>query len=115
MNRSAIHAARAAANDQTFFSFGDCSREVSKLAEKKRNFESVLLDPPRVGADERLWKNLELLRPRKLVYVSCNPSTFARDWARLKVKSELKLVSIQPFDMFPQTFHVELVALAIRN
>lgn len=114
MNKAAIQSARAAGNQETFFSFGDCSREVAKLASKNRRFEAVVLDPPRIGADERLWKNLEVLKPEKLVYISCNPATFARDWARFKNQSPMKLVSIQPFDMFPQTFHVELVALAIR-
>jgi 23S rRNA (uracil1939-C5)-methyltransferase len=113
-SRSAIHAARTCANDQTFFSAGDCSFEVKKLADRGRKFQAVLLDPPRVGADERLWSNLAKLDPEIVVYVSCNPATFARDWARMKSKTNLKLASVQPFDMFPQTFHVELVALARR-
>ncbi len=70
------------------------------------------MDPPRIGADERLWESLVTLAAKKLVYISCNPATFARDWARLKSRGAYKLESVQPFDMFPQTFHVELVAVA---
>ena len=74
----------------------------------------VLLDPPRIGADEKLIKEIGKLGARKLIYVSCNPATFARDWARLKAHTDYKLISVQPFDMFPQTFHVELVAMAVK-
>ena len=113
LSREAIHAARAHATPTTFFSAADCSLEVKKFAEKRRTFEAVLLDPPRVGADERIWKNLAALKPQKIIYVSCNPATFARDWARLKNElGDAKLLHVQPFDMFPQTFHVELVAYA---
>src|SRR5256885_637918 len=113
-SRQAITAARKNANPQTFFSASDVSWEVKKLAEKNGKFETILLDPPRIGADERLWQNLIKLAPEKLIYVSCNPTTFARDWARIKSKAPYKLQSIQPFDMFPQTFHVELVAIATK-
>lgn len=111
-SRQAITQARKNANPQTFFSAADVSLEVKKLAEKKRKYEVILLDPPRIGADERLWQNLKKLDAETLVYISCNPATFARDWARMKAQSNYKLESIQPFDMFPQTFHVELVAIA---
>ncbi len=114
-NRSAIHSAREKANAQTFYSAGDCLVEVKKLAAKNRKYEVVLLDPPRIGADESLWPELEKLKAEKLIYISCNPATFARDWARIKKHSPYKIISIQPFDMFPQTFHVELVALIQRN
>ena len=114
-SRSAISAARRSANENTFFSAADCSLEAKRLAQKKRRFEAVLLDPPRIGADERLWPNLVALDPATIVYVSCNPATFARDWARLKNKGPYRLEQITPFDMFPQTHHVELVALAHKS
>jgi 23S rRNA (uracil1939-C5)-methyltransferase len=111
-SRQAITTARKRANPSTFFSVSDVSWEVKKLAEKSRKFEAILLDPPRIGAADHLWPNLVKLNAEKIIYVSCNPATFARDWARVKAKSQYRLESIQPFDMFPQTFHVELVALA---
>lgn len=112
-NRSAIQAARETASQSAFFSPEDCTLGVTKLASQNRKFEVILIDPPRVGADERIWTSLAKLAAPKIVYVSCNPTTFARDWARLKQTAPYKLISIQPFDMFPQTFHVELVATAV--
>ena len=109
-SKQAITKARTEANDHTFFSANDCSKEAYKLANADRKFEAIFLDPPRIGADERLFSSTARLSPEKLIYVSCNPATFARDWARLKNKTGMKLKSVQPFDMFPQTFHVELVA-----
>jgi 23S rRNA (uracil1939-C5)-methyltransferase len=114
LSRQAISGARKIANQDTFFSASDVSWEVKKLAERKRKFEIIVLDPPRVGAEDSLWTNLAKLDADRVVYISCNPATFARDWARLKAKSNYRLESIQPFDMFPQTFHVELVAMAIK-
>lgn len=111
-SKSAIHQARSMATDKTFFSCADCSLELKKLILKNRTFDCVLLDPPRTGCDEALIKNLHKTGMKKLIYVSCNPATFARDWARIKAYSNLKLEFIQPLDMFPQTYHVELLAYA---
>lgn len=94
------------------FFHDDCAKGVKKLLKKEYSFKKIIMDPPRIGADEYLIKQLPKLDADTLVYVSCNPTTFARDWARIKANSNFKLVSVQPFDMFPQTFHVELVALA---
>ena len=109
-NKEAIIAARKRKKDRTFFSANDCTSEVRKLSIEGRHFEYILIDPPRIGAEEELIKLLPSFNATKIVYISCNPATFARDFARLKDNSSYKLKSIQPFDMFPQTFHVELVA-----
>jgi 23S rRNA (uracil1939-C5)-methyltransferase len=68
----------------------------------------VLLNPPRTGLDARVTALLETAepRPRRVVYVSCDPATLARDLARLPA---YRLVSIRAYDMFPQTAHVETV------
>ena len=70
----------------------------------------IVFNPPRTGLDERIPSTLErraaLERPRAIVYVSCNPATLARDLARLP---SYRIVSLQSFDMFPQTAHVETV------
>lgn len=72
-------------------------------------FDFVLLDPPRTGAREAT-KIITMLKPAFIVYVSCNPSTLARD---LKVLSSggYRVESVKPFDMFPQTYHIESVAI----
>lgn len=70
----------------------------------------MVLDPPRVGADEAVIKQMGRLLPDFILYVSCNPMTFARDASRLK-GSGFMLDRVQGFDMFPQTEHVELMSL----
>ena len=73
----------------------------------------VLLDPPRNGAQELVQKIAED-PPKRVVYISCDPATFSRD-AGILVKSGLKLHSVTPLDMFPQTKHVEMVGLFLRD
>ncbi|MCC6278175.1 MAG: class I SAM-dependent RNA methyltransferase [Oligoflexia bacterium] len=114
LSKAAIHEARQNSNSLTFFSCSDAIWETQKLAKRGRTFNAVLLDPPRIGAGESLWPALEKLEPEVIIYISCNPSTFSRDWARLKKAGPYKLHSLQGFDMFPQTFHVELMAVAHR-
>lgn len=69
----------------------------------------LLLDPPRVGAENRVMSGIVSLRPRKICYVSCDPATLARDLRKLLVAG-YRLDSIRAFDMFPQTHHFETVA-----
>ena len=70
--------------------------------------DAVILNPPRAGTDSRVTETLERQpsKPRVVVYVSCNPATLARDIARLP---GYRIESVVPFDMFPQTAHVETV------
>jgi 23S rRNA (uracil1939-C5)-methyltransferase len=71
----------------------------------------VIANPPRVGMDARVPEALERLRPDRLVYVSCDPATLARDLSRLP---GYRLAGLQAFDLFPQTAHVETVAVLAR-
>ncbi len=75
----------------------------------------VFLDPPRVGAEESVIKTLGLSRPRQIVYLSCHPVTLCRDLKRLlAIEKSYKIEFVQPFEMFPQTDHVEtLVSLTL--
>ena len=69
----------------------------------------VVLDPPRSGCGEQTAAQIALLRPDRIVYVSCNPATFAREAATFRAKGyELRRVAL--VDQFPNTFHIELVA-----
>lgn len=67
----------------------------------------VIVDPPRTGLDQQLLKTILQVKPKKVVYVSCNPSTLAKDIAVLAPK--YKVNYMQPVDMFPQTSHIEVV------
>ncbi len=76
-------------------------------------WDAVVVDPPRTGLETSVTTALCALRPPRLVYVSCEPATLARD-ARLLCDGGYHLASVQPFDMFPQTHHVECVAIFTR-
>ncbi len=69
-----------------------------------------VVDPPRTGCDHKLLEAMIKVKPKRIVYVSCNPSTLAKDVDKL-LKAGFRLESLQPVDMFPQTPHVETVAL----
>lgn len=73
----------------------------------------VVVDPPRAGCDQRLLETIAAMRPERLVYVSCNPSTLARDLAFLS-QHGYAAQEAQPVDMFPHTTHVETVVLMSR-
>lgn len=75
-----------------------------------RRFDAVVLDPPRTGCDEKVIDAILKISPERVVYVSCNPATLARDAKRLAAGG-YKLREAMPFDMFPQTGHVETVVL----
>lgn len=75
----------------------------------KNNFDIVILDPPRGGITNRLMERILSIKPEEIVYISCNPSTLARDLKKLLKRYNLESVRI--IDFFPQTFHIESLAL----
>ncbi|HED05724.1 MAG TPA: 23S rRNA (uracil(1939)-C(5))-methyltransferase RlmD, partial [Ignavibacteria bacterium] len=75
---------------------------------------AVILDPPRSGMHQNTVNDIIELNPEKIVYVSCNPATQARD-IKMFTNSGYKLIKIRPVDMFPHTYHIENVALLIKD
>ena len=74
----------------------------------------IVVDPPRKGCDAQLLDTIVRMRPKRVVYVSCNPATLARDLAVLEAGG-FRTVEVQPVDMFPHTGHVECVVLLVRK
>ena len=68
----------------------------------------MVVDPPRAGLHPEVVKNLLDLAPPRMVYVSCNPTTLARD-LKLLCEKVYQLEKVQPVDMFPQTYHIEVI------
>jgi len=92
------------------FHIADLTRDMTSVRWAKEGFNKILLDPPRSGALEIL-PHLSALQARKIVYVSCNPATLARDAGELVNSNGYRLVSAGVMDMFPHTAHVESIAL----
>ncbi len=87
--------------------------EVLRYFNKKRQFDVIFLDPPRIGAKE-IMPFLPKFNASRIVYLSCNPSTLARD-VKILNNGGYKLSRLIPFDMFPQTFHIETLAILDKN
>jgi len=87
---------------------GDTSVELPKITKNLNKF-SLVLDPPRKGCDAKVIETILKTKPQKIVYVSCNPSTLARDLGMLKEVYNVE--KVVPYDMFPETCHVETLAV----
>ena len=84
----------------------DCTLYINKKLPK---FDVVIMDPPRKGSTPEFLNALLKIKPTRIVYISCEPSTLARDLEYLK--HEYDITTVQPVDMFPRSFHVETVCL----
>jgi 23S rRNA (uracil1939-C5)-methyltransferase len=100
--------AKANGVTNTQFIVGKSEEEIPRLIDKGIKADVVVVDPPRKGCEESLLKALTEIKPRRIVYVSCDPATLARDLAVLD-NLGYKTLEIQPVDMFPQGHHVECV------
>ena len=112
-SEAAIDDARFNSQDITNVRFEQGSAE-GLLPSIEQPIDLVILDPPRQGLSKEALKALMALGPPKVVYVSCDPATLARDIAKM-LQVGYELLEVQPVDMFPQTYHVEAVALLERR
>jgi 23S rRNA (uracil1939-C5)-methyltransferase len=94
---------------------GTLERLLGQLYYRRERVDMALVDPPRAGCHPKALQALQSLAPRAICYVSCDPSTLARDIASLCANGRYRLVAAQPIDMFPQTYHIECIALLVRT
>jgi len=111
--RDAIRNAKHNGVNNIEFHANDVSDYMDLMAHNKQSIDVLFMDPPRKGADERFLKSVLTLKPKKIIYISCEPETLARDIKLLSAKYNIE--SIQPVDMFPQTHHVETVVLLVKR
>lgn len=95
------------------FHVGEAEKLLPEWVKKGLKPDVIVVDPPRTGLHDRLLQALLDAKPKKLVYVSCNPATLAKD-CKVLIKGGYKVKSVQPLDMFPHTAHVESVTLLAR-
>jgi 23S rRNA (uracil1939-C5)-methyltransferase len=110
----AIENARANGVDNARFYAGDVRTAMRPLLEEEGSADVVVLDPPRAGLSQKVVRRVLEVEAEKIVYVSCNPTTLAPN-ARQMVDAGYELRSVRPVDMFPQTPHIECVALLSRR
>lgn len=89
---------------------GDAGKELVAMAEEEKKFDVVLLDPPRKGCEPETIEAVSKIAEKMVIYVSCNPSTLARDLKLLEERG-FKVESLQPVDLFCNTYHIETVAV----
>lgn len=106
--KDAIQNAKRNNITNTFFYNSDSGDFMEDMMAKNQRIDVVFMDPPRSGSDEKFLYSLTKLMPKKVIYISCNPSTLERDLKYLTTHN-YKINSIQPVDMFPQTNHIECI------
>lgn len=113
-----IESAKRNAHDNgisnTYFLAKDARKGIDQVLESFGTPELLLLDPPRSGAGGKVMRRIGRSQPERIVYVSCNPNTFATDIKELEPFG-YTLQAVQPVDLFPHTVHVECCALLVRN
>ena len=118
LNRDAVRDAIANAKrngiKNCWFTAADAGEYMADMAREHARVDVVFMDPPRAGSDERFLRSLMRLSPARVVYISCNPDTLARDLAIL-TKGGYRAELARPVDMFPHTQHIETVVSLSRK
>lgn len=118
LNANAVEDAKINAKlnnaENTLFYCADAGKFMVDAAKADKRADVVIMDPPRAGSTVSFMRSVVSLSPKKVVYVSCNPETLARDLGYF-IKNGYKVKKIQPVDMFPHTSHVETVCLLTRK
>jgi 23S rRNA (uracil1939-C5)-methyltransferase len=106
----AIENAKINEIENASFYAGDARLALKELVEKEGKPDLAVIDPPRAGLSQKIVRRIVDASPSRIVYVSCNPTTLAPNAAQL-VEAGYRLIKVRPVDMFPQTPHIECVAL----
>ncbi|NQV15174.1 23S rRNA (uracil(1939)-C(5))-methyltransferase RlmD [bacterium] len=112
--KNARRNARSQGLDNVEFILGDLKDVLSQSTNRIEAADVIVVDPPRAGLHRNVVDDILKVSPKRLVYVSCNPSTLARD-LKLFCETDYKLLSVQPVDMFPHTTHIETVAKLVKK
>jgi len=110
----AIAAARRNEVTNAHFFAGDTRLALPELVARAGRPDVLVVDPPRAGLSRKVVRRIVEASPKRIVYVSCNPTTLAPNAAEL-VEAGWRLTKVRPVDMFPQTYHIECVALLERG
>jgi 23S rRNA (uracil1939-C5)-methyltransferase len=115
---AAIEAARRNAAENGLasptFHAGDARKVLAEVLPAGLAPKVLVLDPPRAGAGGKVMRRIARACPERIVYVSCNPTTLARDLVELRPFG-YTVTAVQPLDLFPQTYHVETVVALTRG
>jgi 23S rRNA (uracil1939-C5)-methyltransferase len=118
LSASSVEAARANARtnglQETRFLAGDARTVLPQVLAEHGTPRVVVLDPPRAGAGGKVMRRIARSAPARIIYVSCNPTTLARDLVEL-IPFGYRVSVVQPLDLFPQTYHVETVVALDRH
>ena len=112
--RDAIENAKLNGIDNTRFFAGDVRLVMRELLEQSGSPDVIVVDPPRAGLSQKVVRRIIEAEARRIVYVSCNPTTLAPNARQLVDDGGYELKTVRPVDMFPQTPHIECVALLER-
>lgn len=112
--RDAKENAKLNSADNVSFYAADAGRFMVDMARSGKSVDVVVMDPPRTGSDRNFIESVLTTAPKKIVYVSCNPETLARD-LQYFVKGGYRVRRAVPVDMFPHTKHIECVVLMTKN
>ena len=113
--RDAIENAKLNGIDNTKFFAGDVRLVMRELLDQSGNPDVIMVDPPRAGLSQKVVRRIIEAEAQRIVYVSCNPTTLAPNARQLVDDGGYELTTVRPVDMFPQTPHIECVALLERR
>ena len=113
--RDAIENAKLNGIDNTKFFAGDVRLVMRELLEQSGSPDVIMVDPPRAGLSQKVVRRIIEAEAQRIVYVSCNPTTLAPNARQLADDGGYELKTVRPVDMFPQTPHIECVALLERR